>query len=109
MRLSPLDPFMGLMRAATGFAYFSGGRYDEAISWAKKACLEQPNFAVAWRLLAASAALAGRWDEAQKAMARAVKLDAGFRASNLANYATLRRPEDVARYEQGLRLAGAPE
>ena len=109
MRLSPLDPLMGLIRAATGFAYFSGGHYDKAIWWAQKACLEQPNFPVGWRLLAASAALAGRRDEAQKAAARAVKLDPGFRASNLANYATLRRSEDVARYEQGLRLAGLPD
>ena len=109
MRLSPLDPLMGLMQAATGFAYFWGGHYDEAIWWSQKACLAQPNFPVAWRLLAASAALAGRLDEAQKAKARAMKLDAGFRASNLANYATLRRSEDVARYEQGLRLAGLPD
>jgi predicted Zn-dependent protease len=68
--------------------------------------LEQPNFPVAWRLLAASAALAGRLDQAQEARARALKLDPGFVISNLADYATLRRPEDVDRYEEGLRLAG---
>jgi TolB-like protein len=106
MRLSPLDPLMGLMRAATGFGHFSSGRYDEAVWWAQKACLEQPNFPVAWRLLAASAALAGRPDQAQEAAARAMKLDPGFLTSKLANYATLRRPEDVDRYEEGLRLAG---
>jgi TolB-like protein len=106
MRLSPLDPLMGLMRTATGFAHFSSGRYDEAVWWAQKACLEQPNFPVAWRLLAASAALAGRLDQAQEARARALKLDPGFLISNLADYATLRRPEDVDRYEEGLRLAG---
>jgi predicted Zn-dependent protease len=106
MRLSPLDPLMGLMRAATGFAHLSSGRYDEAVWWAQKACLEQPNFPVAWRLLAASAALAGRMEQAQEATARAMKLDPGFLAANLANYVTLRRPEDLARYEEGLRLAG---
>ena len=106
MRLSPLDPLMGLMRAATGFGHFLNGRYDEATWWAQKACLAQPNFPVAWRLLAASAALAGRPDQAQEAAARAMKLDPGFLTAKLANYVTLRRPEDVDRYEEGLRLAG---
>src|SRR6202007_3119154 len=56
--------------------------------------------------LALAAVRGGRRGEAQKAMARGVKLDPGFRASKLANYATLRRPEDVARYAHGLRMAG---
>ena len=106
MRLSPLDPLMGLMRAATGFGHFLNGRYDEATWWAQKACLAQPNFPVAWRLLGVSAALAGRRDQAQEAAARAMKLDPGFLTAKLANYVTLRRPEDVDRYEEGLRLAG---
>lgn len=72
-------------------------------------CLEQPNFPVAWRLLAASNALYGRLDQAQKAMARVVQLDPGFRASTLRDYVTLGRAEDLARYVDGMRMAGMPE
>jgi len=109
MRLSPMDPLHGLMRAATGFAHLSAGRYDEAVSWAQKACLEQPTFTVAWRLLASSSALSGRLDQAQRAIARVLELDPGFEMSTLSHYVTLRRPEDFARYVEGLRLAGLAE
>jgi TolB-like protein/class 3 adenylate cyclase/tetratricopeptide (TPR) repeat protein len=109
MRLSPMDPLHGLMRAATGFAHLSAGRYDEAVSWAQKACLEQPTFTVAWRLLASSSALSGRLDQARRAMAHVLELDPGFEMSTLSHYVTLRRPEDFARYAEGLRLAGLPE
>jgi TolB-like protein/class 3 adenylate cyclase len=104
MRLSPMDPLRGLMRAATGFAHLLAGRYDEAISWAQRACLDQPNFPVAWRLLASSSALSGRLDQAQKALARAMQLDPGLKMSTLS--ATFRRTQDFERYAEGLRLAG---
>ena len=104
MRLSPMDPLRGLMRTATGFAHLLAGRYDEAISWAQRACLDQPNFPVAWRLLASSSALSGRLDQAQKALARALQLDPQLDMSILS--ATFRRAEDFERYAEGLRLAG---
>jgi TolB-like protein/tetratricopeptide (TPR) repeat protein len=104
MRLSPMDPLRGLMLAATGFAHLLTGRYDDAISWAQRACLDQPNFPVAWRLLASSSALSGRLDQAQKALARALQLDPGLELSTLS--ATFRRAEDFERYAEGLRLAG---
>ena len=109
MRLSPLDPLRGLMRAATGFAHLSAGRRDEAVAWAQKACSEQPNYPVAWRLLASSSALSGRLHQAQKALARALQLDPGLEMSTLSHYAPVRRAEDFERYAEGLRLAGLSE
>jgi tetratricopeptide (TPR) repeat protein len=106
MRLSPLDPLRGRMRAGTGFAHPAAGRSDEAVSWAQRACSHQPNFPVAWRLLASSNALSGRFDQAQKALARALQLDPRLEMSTLSHYATLRRAEDFDRYAEGLRLAG---
>jgi hypothetical protein len=62
------------------------------------------------RILAASNALAGRSDEAQKTMARLCQLDPGLRMSNLEEVMLpLRRAEDRARYVEGLRKAGLPE
>jgi TolB-like protein/Tfp pilus assembly protein PilF len=109
MRLSPLDPLIFLMQAATGVAHFVAGHYAEAASWAANASREQPNFLGAIRNLAASSALCGRLDEAQKALARARHLDPDLRISNLKDRVGPYRPEDFARFAEGMRLAGLRE
>jgi len=96
------------MRGATATAYFFAGRYDEASSWAEKAVREQPS-AQAFRVAAASNALAGRLENAQEAMARLRQLDPHRRISNLMDQYPMRRPEDLARLAEGLRKAGLPE
>jgi adenylate cyclase len=109
MRLSPLDPQLYMMQAATAFAHFFAGRYDEASSWAGKALRAQPNLLPAVRTCAASHALAGRHEEAQKAIAQLRQADPTFRVCRLNDVLVTRRPEDFARYEDGLRKAGLPE
>ena len=109
MRLSPLDPLMFLMQAATAVAYFVAGRYAEAAEWAAKANREQPSFLGAIRNLAASNALCGHLEQAQKALARAHDLDPGLRISNLKDRVGPYRPDDFARFAEGMRLAGLPE
>jgi len=51
----------------------------------------------------------GRIEEAQKIMARVRELDPAFRVSNVKDWVPLRRPDDLARFEDGLRKAGLPE
>jgi TolB-like protein len=109
MRLSPLDPLMFLMQGVTALAHFVAGRYDEATEWATKAAREQPTFSGAIRNIAASSALSGRPDEAKKALARVRRLDPALRLSNLKDRVGPYRPEDFARFAQGMRLAGLPE
>jgi TolB-like protein len=109
MRLSPLDPLTFSMQAVTALAHFVAGHYSEASSWAEKASREQPNFLGAVRNLAASNALSGHLDEAQRALARACHLDPALRISNLTDRVGPYRPEDFARFAAGLRLAGLRE
>jgi len=109
MRLSPLDPLMFLMKALTGHAHFIAGSYPEAAEWAARAAREQPNFLGAIRNLAASSALSGRPEEAQKALARARDLDPGLRLSNLKDRVGPFRATDFARFVEGMRSAGLPE
>jgi adenylate cyclase len=71
-------------------------RYDEACSWAEKGLRERPNSAGAARCAAASNALAGRLDQARKAIARVLQIDPTFRISDLRHW-PFRRPEDLAR------------
>jgi len=108
VRLSPLDPLTFFAHSTIGAGHFFAGRYDEASSWAEKG-LRQANWAGAARCAAASHALAGRLDQAQKAMARLRQIDPTLRVSNLRDVLPHRRPEDFARFEEGLRKAGLPE
>jgi TolB-like protein len=109
IRLSPLDPFTPLAHTIIGAGHFYAGRYDEASSWADKGFREQPNSAAAARMAAGSHALAGRLDQAHKAMARLREIDPTLRVSRLRHLVPFRRPEDLAIYEEGLRKAGLPE
>ncbi|OMQ43761.1 winged helix-turn-helix domain-containing protein [Ensifer sp. 1H6] len=109
VRLSPLDPEMFRMEAATSLAHFFDGRFDSASSWAEKALGNLPSLLVAVALLASSNALAGRLEEARQAMQRLRTLDPSLRIANLKDWLPIHRPEDLARFADGLRLAGLPE
>jgi tetratricopeptide (TPR) repeat protein len=108
MRLSPLDPRLFGLLAGIAAAHFYAGRYDEATSWTEKALSELPNFPTALRIAAASNALAGRLEQAQKAVARLRRVDPTLRLSNLKNVVPP-PPELLKRLEEGLRKAGLPE
>lgn len=110
IRLSPLDPWIAPMRAGTAHANFFLNRYDEAASWAAMALQDNPNSQPLLRIGAASNAMAGRLDLAQKAVVRLRKLNPTLRVSNLKNVlGPYRRAEDISRYEEGLRRAGLPK
>ena len=110
MRLSPLDPRVTAMRSGTAFAHFFLGRYDEAASWAAMALQDSPDYQPGLRIAAASNAMAGRPEQAHKAMARLRQLNPALRVSNLKDVlGPFRRAEDLSRYEEGLRRAGLPE
>jgi len=94
---------------AMAFAHFVAGRYDEASAWAERALQERANYLPAIRELAASRALMGRDSEAQAAMARLREIDSVMRVSTVKEWLPFRRPDDLARLEDGLRRAGLPE
>lgn len=109
MRLSPLDPMSFRTRAAVAFAHFVAGRYEESSSWAEKSLQEKANYLPALRDLAASKVLAGRDSEAKAAMARLRELAPAMRVSSVKQWLPFRRPDDLARLEDGLRRAGLPD
>jgi TolB-like protein len=110
MRLSPLDPRLPAMRAGTAHAHFFLGRYAEAASWAAMALQDNADYRPGLRIAAASNALAGRPEQAHKAVARLRQLNPTLRVSTLKDVlGPFRRAEDISRYEEGLRQAGLPE
>jgi TolB-like protein/class 3 adenylate cyclase len=109
MRLSPLDPSLYSMQTATALAHFVAGRYEESVFWAEKASRADPKFLPAIRIIATSAGNSGQLERAQKAAKRMLEIDPAFRVSRLCDHVPLRRPDDLARYAEGLRRAGLPE
>ena len=108
MRLSPRDAQLPLMRFGIASAHYLAGRYDDAASWVDKATQERQGYPSV-RVAAASAALAGRAEEAKVLMARLLQLDPSRRVSNLQDVLGPYQPEDLERFKGGLRKAGLPE
>jgi TolB-like protein len=108
MRLSPLDPHMISMQGGMAFAHFIAGRDDEALSWAEKAWGMRANMA-SLEIMAASNALTGKIAKAEQALARLRKLNPTLRMSDVRNWVRFCRPADLARLEDGLRIAGLPQ
>jgi adenylate cyclase len=111
MRLSPFDPSGYFMKEGMAHAHFFGGRYDEALSWAKVVLRELPVNHAALRIGAASGALAGRDEEAKGLMARLLEIDPTLCVSSFLQKALgpYRQPEHSAKYADALRRAALPE
>ncbi len=91
-------------------AYFLQGKYDDAVACAERSVSEQPNFFPSRRILAYAYAMSGRLDEARRTLAAVVRERPQLRLSNAKDWMPpLRRPEDIERVVEGLRLAGMPE
>jgi hypothetical protein len=98
------------MQAGTAYAHFFLSGYDEASSWAAMALQNNPDFQTGLRIDAASNAMAGRSEEAHKAVARLRQLNPSQRVSTLKDVrGPYRSAEGLRKYEEGLRKAGLPE
>jgi TolB-like protein/class 3 adenylate cyclase/tetratricopeptide (TPR) repeat protein len=109
LRLSPLDPRIYSAHTGMAYAHFFGGRYEDATSWATTAMRQQPKFLSAHRVVIASHAVCGRFDEARQACLLALQIDPTQRISDIADRTPFRRPEDIERLAEAFRIAGMPE
>jgi adenylate cyclase len=108
IRLSPLDLLAYHFYTGMGWAHLFAGHYDEASSWARKAALENPQWASTATVEAIAFALSGKIVEAREALARMLAITPDVRLSQK-TAAAWRRAEDRALYIEGLRRAGLPE
>ncbi len=109
MRLNPVDPELYRMQAGIAMAHLFAGRVDEASAWAEKAYVNLPTFVMAVAVIAATRALAGRDEDARRAMDQMRELDPTLRLSNLKDWLPIHRPEHLSIFAEGLRKAGLPE
>jgi hypothetical protein len=99
---------MHTARSVSAFAHAFGGRYGEALAEAASALQEAPHSHLALRAFATVNALAGKLEAARTAMQRLRQMDPSLRVCNLKDLTPLCRPEDMARYQEGMRKAGLP-
>jgi len=109
MRLSPLDPMNFGMQALAGAGHFFAGRDEKAYACAEAALHARPNFLLAAGVAAASAAFAGRRADASAAMARLRHINPTINISNLSDWLPFQRPQDIARWAEGLKRAELPK
>ncbi len=108
-RLSPLDPTQPQFMASISFGHYCLRRFEEATLWAGNAVREQPNLLSPLLILAASAGQMGRLDEARRLVPQILHLSPSYRLSRIKERVPFRRPQDIALFSEGLRLAGLPE
>ena len=104
IRLSPFDPALFVSFTGMGMAFIGLGRFDEALTAAKKAVRQNPLYSVTYRCLAIALAHLGREAEAREAAAGLLELEPSFRISE---WPGRRRLGHI--YIDGLRKAGLPE
>ena len=109
MRLNPLDLFPFSVELALSWAHFMAGHYEEAVTLGRRGIRQQPNFQPGLRVFAVACVKAGHLDEARAAIAHMRELNPAFRVSNIRDVLVFRRAEDLAAYEEALRIAGLPE
>ena len=106
MRLSPQDPQTFAMEMVVAQAYFCLGNDAAASDWAESALHRRPDFFVAACVAAAAVSFAGRPEAAARAAERVRSLAPQLGAGELERYLPFRRPQDRARWAEGLRRAG---
>jgi adenylate cyclase len=116
IRLSPLDPFMGIWYGRIGIAHLLQSRIDEAIVWLEKARSAIPSRPFTRSSLAVAYALKGETELAAAELAEARRLSPDGRYSSIARLKTvgyLGVPKIRSLYETiyltGYRKAGVPE
>jgi hypothetical protein len=90
-------------------AHYFEDRFDEAVVWARKALIQNPRFATALRMLAASLARQGQVDEAAAVLRMNLDIEPGLTLTALRARMMFMDVRCWSPYAQGLRDAGLPE
>ena len=108
-RLSPFDPHGFFFDMAAMMPYLMSQSHELAIERGNRAMALNPTFSSTYKGHLAALGHLGRVVEAQDLQARLLTLEPGFCVRDAVARSPLTRPEDLAHYAEGLRLAGLPE
>lgn len=109
IQLSPVDPNLYMPHCAMGYAHLFARRYDAAAASAREALKGIQKVEMAYRILIASEALAGRTAAAGAVARQLLERRPDFRISHWRLHDAFRRPEQIDIMAAGLREAAIPE
>ena len=109
VRLSPSDPHGFFFDMALIMPHLMRGDYPAAIQAGRRAIEINPYFSSAYKGYLAALGLMDRRREAHEVLLRLLALEPRFSVTEAMSRSPLSRPEDVARYAEGLRRAGLRE
>lgn len=110
-RLNPLDHLIHSPWIGVAWAHFVAGRYEDSATAADRSLTEQANFPPALRLKAATCGLLGRVSECRHYVERLLAASPDATVSRLRAFygpQFKHNPQVLAKYLEGLRLAGLP-
>jgi DNA-binding SARP family transcriptional activator/TolB-like protein len=105
-RLSPDDPLAFLSESALAISNLLLGEYEAAARYGARAITINPRFSTAYKAQLAALGHLGQHDEATEIRGRLLTLEPGFSIGQTLRRLPIRKPEDRARYLDGLRLGG---
>lgn len=115
VRLCPMNPWVNWQQTAFARAYFSAGRYGDALVWLDRGLRRYPNQVVFLKEKAAALGLLGRTDEAREVVRHLCALVPGLTISRLRDVGAILHKHANKRsavgdaHFTGLRRAGLPE
>ena len=109
LRLSPVAPDSYHVEQTMAAALLFLGRYEEAQEWCTRVFTHLPTSLLGMQMSAVSYALSGNAERARQVMTTLLQMWPRMSIANQRGIHPLRRPEDSARWIEGLRLAGLPE
>ena len=107
--LSPSDPHLFFFETVVMIPHLLRGEYEAAAAAGRSAIELNPWFSSSFKGYLSVLGFLGREREAADVRARLLKLEPGFTVQDAIRRAPIVRPEDIAHYAKGLRLAGLPE
>jgi adenylate cyclase len=108
LRLSPYDAHVFYTYSIIALSSYAAGDYADAVQWARKSHVLNPQFTANMRFLTAGLAAAGHLEEARNAGRELLAVDPTFTASAFARTHAFRDPTKRLLFAEHLILAGVP-
>jgi adenylate cyclase len=109
IRLSPFDPHLFIPHTALALACYTGGQFEEAATWGRKAMSQNPRYTAMLRILIASLAAAGRIEEARTVAQTLLEHEPTFRIESYCRTYAYKDPGRREALAAHFRLAGLPD
>lgn len=109
IRLSPFDPHLFIRHTALALALYTGGDFEDAATWGRRAMSQNPRYTAMLRIFIASLVAAGHIDEARGVANVLLEYEPTFRVESFCRTYAYKDPVRRETLATHLRSAGLPD